>query len=89
MNSTTNPVAGVYYLANDSQLLYIGSSSNIQRRLYSHRRNGIKFTQVFINAMPRSCEQARHDAENEAIRELSPRLNEAMVPIGSGPENNP
>jgi excinuclease UvrABC nuclease subunit len=79
------PGPGVYYLTNDTQLLYIGSSSNIRARIYQHRRDGTPFTQVFYNAMPDSCERARHDAENEAIRELGPRLNERSVSIGSGP----
>jgi len=66
---------GVYYLWDGAQVLYIGASINVERRLRQHRRN-IDFSGYFVD----KCEESElRDREATAIREFKPKLNEVCA----------
>lgn len=72
----TTGKCGVYCLLNELQVVYVGSTTNLTRRLYGHRRNGILFDDVtFTECDP----QDRWRKEAESIKLFGPKLNSNAV----------
>jgi hypothetical protein len=71
-------MVGVYYLWDGSEVLYIGASVNVERRIAQHASSGLDFAGYF-------CDQCAadelQDRESAAIREFRPALNERMTTI--------
>lgn len=66
------PDSGVYMLFRDGELIYIGRSSELPRRITNHRRAGREFDEV--RAIP--CDYATAEwLEAELIRTLQPPEN--------------
>jgi hypothetical protein len=69
-------MVGVYYLWDGSEVLYIGSSINVERRVAKHAYSGLDFAGYFCDP----CRKRElRDREAAAIREFRPLLNEQMV----------
>lgn len=66
---------GVYYLTDGLDVLYVGQSSNVERRIAEHRT--IDFSAVFVDEC--KPEDLRW-LECEAIRRYKPPLNEQSRP---------
>ncbi len=75
MNSNTLFLGScVYHLYNNGELIYIGSTNNIYRRIGVHLNNIVFDRYIFFE-----CNDSdRYEKEAEAIIELSPRLNETL-----------
>lgn len=66
-------MCGVYYLTDGLDVIYIGASLNVERRIKEHTSR-IDFAQVFVD----QCEPHElASLEGKAIREFNPPLNEA------------
>ena len=64
-------MCGVYYLTDGLDVIYVGSSINVEQRIRSHTT--IDFSQVFVD----QCDKSELlDREAAAIREFNPPLNE-------------
>ena len=65
-------MCGVYYLTDGLDVIYVGCSINVERRI-QHHASTIDFSQVFVD----QCEPHQlRDLEAKAIREFNPPLNE-------------
>ncbi len=66
-------MCGVYYLTDGLDVLYVGSSRNVEKRVRQHASGDIDFSQVFVE----QCEPGElNDRECAAIREFNPPFNE-------------
>jgi predicted GIY-YIG superfamily endonuclease len=66
-------MCGVYYLTDGLDVIYVGASANVERRIQEHASR-IDFAQVFVD----QCEPDQLPVlEARAIREFRPPLNEA------------
>ena len=72
-------MCGVYYLTDGLDVLYVGASRNVERRIRRHQLdNRIDFSQVFVD----QCAPDQLPVmEAKAIREFNPPLNEANTTI--------
>jgi hypothetical protein len=68
----------IYCLTQGLDIVYVGSTINLQRRLYGHRRDGTPFTEVYVHYVR---PEDRYRIESNQIRRLRPRLNENSVLI--------
>ena len=70
-------MTGVYYLWDGSDVIYIGSSTNVPSRVSAHRNKGnLDFAGYFCD----ECEEHElRDREAAAIKEFRPRLNEQQT----------
>ena len=67
---------GIYFLAQQNRLVYVGISNAIYRRLIQHHQNGLKFTHYWcFGGMPEMFVEA---IESYYINKLSPPLNEKL-----------
>ena len=66
------PLIGVYLLMRDGQVIYVGSSLNMPRRVAGHRANGRPFDQVFYIATKADQREA---LERTLIRQINPKQN--------------
>jgi hypothetical protein len=85
----STPVAGVYFLQNETGVVYVGQSGHIRRRLAQHRAEGRK---QFHDALYYPIEDQMSRLLTEAILTLAlrPVYNDAVLiglknPIGGGP----
>jgi predicted GIY-YIG superfamily endonuclease len=69
-------MCGVYYLWDGAQVIYVGSSRLIERRVSDHRSKGLDFAGYFIDECAPS-ELFRREAA--AIAEFRPILNKNSV----------
>lgn len=68
-------MTGVYYLTDGLDVLYVGSSTNVEARVKKHASR-IDFSQVFVDQYD---EHELKDKEAAAIKEFKPPLNEQMA----------
>ena len=69
-------MCGVYYLWDGAEVIYIGSSRNVERRISQHRATGLDFCAYFVDKRPRA---RLREYEANAIAEFSPKLNVTSV----------
>jgi hypothetical protein len=69
---TREPLTGIYLLMLDGQIVYVGSSLHMPRRVAEHRMNGRPFDQVFYI---RTTADQRDALERLLIRQLDPQQN--------------
>jgi hypothetical protein len=65
-------LCGVYFLINDCEVVYVGQSVCIQRRISEHLLNGVEFDSLNFIEVER---QSLHRVERRYIHQLQPRLN--------------
>lgn len=76
---TSEILSGIYYLMASQRLVYIGKSTNIRRRIESHRTAGKVF---FTHAFWTPCgEREANDCEMPIIRYLKPHYNKLAGPF--------
>lgn len=68
-------MCGVYYLWDGAEVLYVGQSTDVARRISEHRNHerGLDFAGYFVDECPAADLAVR---EATAIREFKPILNE-------------
>ena len=64
--------AGVYFLIRDYEVIYVGQTDNLLRRLYQHQRDGRKFSSFAFIPCEREC---LNDLEQTYITLLLPKHN--------------
>ncbi len=62
----------VYFLLQDNQVVYVGTSRNLAGRLVSHRQEGKRWDRVLYLPAPRD---QLHEIEAEWVKALKPRCN--------------
>ena len=67
---------GVYYLWDGAEVIYVGSSRNVERRIARHKATGLDFSGYFVDKRPRS---RLREFEAKAIAEFKPKLNASSV----------
>lgn len=72
-------IAGIYFLVVDGCIVYVGMSNDIERRIFTHRKNGNRFDAVAWFETP--LEYIR-DVEAYYIRRIKPLWND-KYPIDS------
>ena len=76
MSDVMRIICGVYYLWDGAQVIYIGSSRNVPRRISKHRSSRLDFAGYFVD----ECKPEQLlDMEAAAIKEFKPILNENIV----------
>lgn len=63
---------GTYVLNDDNEIIYIGSSSNIERRIAYHPKRQFA---LYVSMFMTKSYQDAYDLENILIAELDPKLN--------------
>lgn len=74
-------ITGVYFLLNGTKVVYVGSTTDVHRRLLEHRQAKREFDRYLIIEY-RTAEHAKA-AEKKYIRHLRPRGND-KVPLPGG-----
>lgn len=64
---------GVYYLWDGERVLYVGASTQVERRLASHARGDIPFIEAFFD---QCAPEELKSRECAATKEFRPVLNE-------------
>lgn len=63
---------GIYYLTDGLDVLYVGQSTNVEKRITQHASGDIDFSQVFVN----QCKPHQlNDLECKAIKRYDPPFN--------------
>jgi excinuclease UvrABC nuclease subunit len=66
------PICGIYYLWDGAEVLYVGKSINVQKRIARHRSARLDFSGYFVD----TCAPLELDRrEAQAIAEFSPKHN--------------
>lgn len=71
-------LAGLYFLFDGEELVYVGQSNNAYRRISEHRKYGRVFQRFAFLAVPDPAERDRLEAAY--IQKFSPKYNGAMPP---------
>ena len=66
-------VWGVYFLVSARKIMYVGSSRDVDRRIYDHVRDGRRFDRYTV--IQCSCEERMLALEKHYIQKLSPLWN--------------
>jgi excinuclease UvrABC nuclease subunit len=74
------PSCGVYLLMSNKEIVYVGASRNIRRRVLEHHQNGRPFDYVYAVA---TKEGEEINLERQLIMAIRPSQNRAGVPASS------
>lgn len=73
------PACGIYFLINEDEIVYVGKSVDLHRRVAEHYAHWKQFDcYTYIACLPEQLDQL----ERHYIRDLRPSLNVAGVPNG-------
>jgi hypothetical protein len=77
------PLCGIYFLIKDNEIVYVGQSIHIPRRLKTHKRDQKSFDKVFFV----ECKRKELDClERKYIRKFVPKLNKRLVSVPPPPK---
>lgn len=75
---------GIYFLIKKEEIIYIGQSQCILRRINEHLKNGKKFDSITIQYMPYSTKKDKRELEHKYIERLRPEENNIEWEISRG-----
>lgn len=75
-HSIYRKLQGVYFLIHAGEIVYVGCTKNLRKRLQGHRKTGVRFTSVYGQEIEDECKYRA--METLYIGELRPKMNKTL-----------